>query len=142
MSSMIKNLRQKKEISIKIEYVETSTLNPNSYNPNKHNTTSFDLLIQSIRLFGFTQPIVVRKGTNEIIDGEHRWRAAAVLDYERIPVVFIELTDDEMKMATIIHNRARGTENAELIHEIEEKLKTKMDYDKIMLNNRGKKDEA
>jgi ParB/RepB/Spo0J family partition protein len=120
---------------IKVDYVPVTSLRPNLYNPNKHDTQSFDLLIQSIKLFGFTQPIVVRKETNEIIDGEHRWRVSAILEYEEIPVVFMELNEEEMKIATIIHNRARGSENTELITEIEKQLKTKIDYDKLMLKS-------
>ena len=99
-----------KQSILSIEYVPTLSLFPNEYNPNKHSVKSFNLLIKSVAIFGFTQPIVVRKGTNEIIDGEHRWRVASILELQEIPVTFIDLTDEEMRLATIIHNKARGTE--------------------------------
>jgi ParB family chromosome partitioning protein len=118
----VKGIKQR---NLEIEYVPLLSLQPNSYNPNLHNIQSFNLLIKSICLFGFTQPIVVRKGTNEIIDGEHRWRAASILDIEKIPVTFIELTDEEMRLATIMHNKARGKEDAELINKIDLFLKNK-----------------
>ena len=138
MSKYIDDLRDSNALNnLKIEYVNIDLLKPNSYNPNKHNVSSFDLLIQSVRLFGFTQPIVVRKGTNEIIDGEHRWRVASVLDLELVPVVFVELTDEKMRIATILHNRARGEENKELISEIEGYLdKQEIDFNKILLKDR------
>tara|TARA_Y100000310_G_scaffold149433_1_gene148772 strand:- start:516 stop:932 length:417 start_codon:yes stop_codon:yes gene_type:complete len=110
---------------LEIEYVPTLSLIPNSYNPNLHNMTSFNLLIKSICLFGFTQPIVVRNGTNEIIDGEHRWRVASVLEFEEVPVTFIDLSDEEMRLATIIHNKARGNEDQELIKRINKHLEKK-----------------
>jgi ParB/RepB/Spo0J family partition protein len=137
MSKYIKDLREgnHKDKKLKIEYVSPLILKPNTYNPNKHNVLSFDLLIQSIKLFGFTQPIVVRKGTNEIVDGEHRWRVSSILNYDEIPVIFLELNDNEMRIATIIHNRAKGMENSELINKIEKSLKDKIDFDKIMLKN-------
>lgn len=118
-------VKEIKNRNLEIKYVPLLSLNPNSYNPNKHDLQSFNLLIKSICLFGFTQPIVVRKGTNEIIDGEHRWRVASILDIENVPVTFIELTDEEMRLATIIHNKARGKEDKELLNKIDEFLKNK-----------------
>lgn len=121
---------------LKIEYVATLALKPNEYNPNVHSVKSFDLLIKSLSLFGFTQPIVARKGTNVIIDGEHRWRAASILDYEYVPVTFIELTDEEMRIATIIHNKARGHEDIELVTKIDSFLKARnIDLKTTLLSN-------
>jgi ParB/RepB/Spo0J family partition protein len=137
MSKYINDLRKDKiDKKIQIEYVSINKLIPNSYNPNKQDVTSFDLLIQSIKIFGFTQPIVVRKETNEIVDGEHRWRVASILDYDEVPIVYIELNDEEMRIATILHNRAKGVENDELVTKIKEHLKNKnINYDKIMLKD-------
>lgn len=119
-----------------IEYVKITDLVPNTYNPNRHETVSFDMLIKSISMFGFTQPIVARKVTNEIIDGEHRWRAAAVLEIMEVPVCFIELTDEEMRIATIMHNAARGSEDKELMNKISTSLKEKgIDLDKTLLKH-------
>jgi len=132
----LKEIKERK--NLEIEYVPLLSLNPNTYNPNRHSVQSFNLLIKSICLFGFTQPIVARKGTNEIIDGEHRWRVASILDIENIPVTFIELTDEEMRLATIIHNKARGTEDAELINKIDDFLKQKsVDMEKELLKNQN-----
>jgi len=108
---------------MKVEFVSIDNLKPNKYNPNKHETISFDLLIKSIKLFGFTQPIVVRRGTNVIIDGEHRWRVASVLNIKEVPVIYLDLDDNQMKIATIMHNRARGIEDKELIGMIRTDLK-------------------
>jgi ParB/RepB/Spo0J family partition protein len=104
---------------LRIQYVPTDMLAPNTYNPNLHDPDSFDMLIKSVGYFGFTQPIVVRQGSMEIIDGEHRWRVACVLDLDEVPVCIIPLTDDEMRIASIIHNRARGMEDGEMIDKIE-----------------------
>lgn len=108
-----------------IDYVPTHLIIPNDYNPNSHTARSFDLLIRSICLYGFTQPIVVNRKTMKIIDGENRWRVACVLNIEEVPVCFIELTDEDMKVATIIHNEARGKHNQSQIKAIENDLQTK-----------------
>lgn len=105
-----------------IKYMKTTDLVPNSYNPNQHNAETIDLLLNSIKCFGFTQPIVIRAGTNEIIDGEHRWRCAAILNIEYVPVYELKLTDEQMKLATIIHNRARGQEIPDAIESLEREI--------------------
>jgi ParB-like chromosome segregation protein Spo0J len=63
---------------------------------------------------GFTQPILVHGKTHMIIDGEHRWRAACQLGYKEVPVVFVDMTTEQMKISTLRHNRARGSEDIEL----------------------------
>ena len=105
-----------------IEYVPIRSINPNVYNPNVHNPVSFDLLTKSVSYFGFTQPIVVRRETMEIIDGENRWRVAAVLNMPKVPVCFVSMSDTEMRIATLIHNRARGRESTEAVEKIEGEL--------------------
>lgn len=61
-----------------------------------------------------TQPIVAQRATNEIVDGEHRWRAARHIGLEKVPVVFVDMTAEQMRISTLRHNRARGSEDVEL----------------------------
>jgi len=108
---------EKKNVSLKelrIEYVPINSIKPNDYNPNRQSEHDFELLIKSMEEDGFTQPIIVQKSTKMIVDGEHRWRAATVLGYTEIPVVFVEMTPEQMRIATLRHNRARGSEDLEL----------------------------
>lgn len=105
-----------------IEYVNTLDVFPNAYNPNVHNALSFDLLTTSLREFGFTQPIVVNRRNMEIVDGENRWRVACVLKMDQIPVCFVDMTDEQCRAATILHNRARGQELSAQIAEVEAAL--------------------
>lgn len=111
-----------KKNKIAIEYIDINDLLPNTYNPNVHEMKSFNQLIKSVAVFGFTQPIVVDRKTMQIIDGEHRWRVAAVLDIKKIPVVFLDLTPEQMRLATIIHNSARGKHSTEMLDEIYNKM--------------------
>lgn len=91
-----------------VEYVGVDSVFPNAYNPNRQSEHEFELLLLSIKEDGFTQPIVVLP-SGEIVDGEHRWRAARKLGHEQIPVVVVDMTLTEMRLATIRHNVARGT---------------------------------
>lgn len=139
---------EKKNIALrqlKIEYVKATAVTPNTYNPNRQSDHDFELLIRSMAEDGFTQPIIVQQATKEIVDGEHRWTGAIVLDYLRrnklpltaenildaktrrrevihpdleLPVVFVEMTPEQMRIATLRHNRARGSEDIELVSDV------------------------
>lgn len=99
---------------LKITYVKPESIKPNEYNPNRQDPHDYELLLKSMTEDGFTQPIIVQKKTNTIVDGEHRWKAAQELGYKEIPVVFVDMTPEQMKIATLRHNRARGEEDIEL----------------------------
>ena len=123
-----------------IEYVRIEDIMPNTYNPNTHVPDSFDLLIKSLDYFGFTQPIVVNKPTMEIVDGEHRFRAACVLGYRQVPVCFVEFDDVKLRYATIMHNMARGKNNEELTKKLYDELdKSGVNHEEVLLLNRKKK---
>lgn len=99
---------------LKVVYVDADKINPNKYNPNRQSEHEFELLLKSMREDGFTQPVIVQKANNEIVDGEHRWRAAQALGMTKIPVVFVDMSKEQMRIATLRHNRARGSEDVEL----------------------------
>lgn len=101
-----------------VEYVSVTELKPNSYNPNRQSERDFDLLIKSMTEDGFTQPIVALKGEKVIVDGEHRWRAAKKLGLDTVPVVFVDMTLEQMRISTLRHNRARGSEDTALSAEV------------------------
>jgi ParB-like chromosome segregation protein Spo0J len=119
---------------LQIEYVPLGSLHPNPYNPNRQNEHDFELLLRSMEEDGFTQPILAVRITQEhlddpvfsrfaigdqvIIDGEHRWQGAAKVGYTDIPVVFTDETPEQMRISTLRHNRARGSEDIELTAEI------------------------
>jgi len=100
-----------KELTIK--YVPTDSVRPNDYNPNRQSDHDFELLLRSIEEDGFTQPIIVTSD-NVIVDGEHRWRAGKTLGYKEVPVVHVKMTAEQARIATIRHNRARGSHDIEL----------------------------
>lgn len=99
---------------LKIQYVPIDSIHANSYNPNRQSTQQFDLLVESMRSEGFTQPIIVQEISKEIVDGYHRWEAAKILGHAKIPVVFVSLTMEQQLKATLQHNWARGNEDASL----------------------------
>lgn len=97
-----------------IQWVERERLHANDYNPNKVAPRELRLLKVSILEDGWTQPIVATEQW-EIVDGFHRWSISADPDVSALTgglVPVVQLTGvplDQQKMATIRHNRARGS---------------------------------
>jgi ParB/RepB/Spo0J family partition protein len=103
---------------LEVEYVPVESLSPNSYNPNRQTAEEFELLCLSMREDGFTQPVIAQRGTRTIVDGEHRWRAAQALGLQKVPVVFVDMEEAQRRIATLRHNRARGSEDVELTSQL------------------------
>ena len=97
-----------------VKWVRRSELKPNGYNPNRVAPPELRLLKISIIEDGWTQPIVINPDF-EIVDGFHRWTVAGDPEVSAItgglvPVVITKPRDqNQQMMATIRHNRARGT---------------------------------
>ena len=49
-----------------------------------------------------------------VVDGEHRWKASKVLGFKEVPCAVVNMTDAQMRIATLRHNRARGSEDFQL----------------------------
>ena len=61
----------------KVKWVKQENVKANEYNPNKVATPEMNLLYESVKLDGYTQPIVaydLGNGDYEIVDGFHRNR--------------------------------------------------------------------
>lgn len=122
-----------------VTYVAIGDIHPNNYNPNRQSDRDFELLCRSIEEDGFTQPILVQKETNIIVDGEHRWRACKALGKEQVPVIYVDFTQEQMMISTLRHNRARGNEDinmaADVLRSLENLGKLDMAADSLMLDD-------
>jgi len=116
-----------------VQWVPTSTIYANDYNPNSVAPPEMELLKKSILEDGFTQPIVsfaTEKGI-EVVDGFHRNRVSKEEKeitnrlFGYAPVVNInedKQNKNDRIASTIRHNRARGTHNVELMSTIVSEL--------------------
>lgn len=104
--------------ALDVQYITHDKIVPNTYNPNRQSEDEFELLKRSMTEDGFTQPIVCveheTKGMFRIVDGEHRWRCSKELGYAEIPIVVTPMSMEQARIATLRHNRARGSEDIEL----------------------------
>jgi ParB-like chromosome segregation protein Spo0J len=101
-----------------IEYVPIASIHPNSYNPNRQSEHEYELLRKSVEEDGFTQPVLVAEDGETIVDGEHRWRVMQDLGHAEIPIVKVPMGVAQAKIATLRHNRARGSEDIELATDV------------------------
>lgn len=105
-----------------IEYISADQLIPYGKNAKRHPAEQIARIAESIKQFGFRQPIVVGKD-NVVIIGHGRLLAAKRLNLESVPVVKVDdLTDEQVKMLRLADNSVAESEwNMDLlIEEIKE----------------------
>jgi ParB-like chromosome segregation protein Spo0J len=117
-----KNITQLDRLDI--VYVDADSIHPNEYNPNRQSEHDFELLCRSIEEDGFTQPIIVNQNSKEIVDGEHRWRACKALGMKKVGIVWTDMSPEQQRIATLRHNRARGSENINMASEVLKELQS------------------
>ena len=89
---------------MEINYVDTYTLVPYVKNAKEHPQEQVLKIADSITEFGFQQPIVVDKN-NVIIVGHGRLEAAKKLGMEQVPVLVVDLTDEQAKAYRLADNK-------------------------------------
>lgn len=90
---------------MQIKYLKTSSLKPYKKNAKKHDKKQVDNVAESIKQFGFVQPVVVDKNNNIII-GHCRLEAAKKLNLEEVPCVMVDdLTDEQVKKLRLLDNK-------------------------------------
>lgn len=93
-----------------IEYKKLKALTPYEKNTKKHDKTQIANVAESIRQYGFVQPIVVDKN-DVIVIGHCRYEAAKKLKLETVPCVCVdELTDEQVKALRIVDNKSNESE--------------------------------
>jgi hypothetical protein len=118
--------------------VPLEALQPNSWNPNRMDEFMFEKELASMRAFGFVDPITVREladGSFEILDGEHRWRAAQIVGMKMIPVWNLgNVPDPVAKQLTIVLNETRGRSDNEKLSALLTDLLTSESRTELMEN--------
>jgi hypothetical protein len=77
--------------------IEFATVDVNSIKAHPKNVRQGDIgaISESLKAHGQYRPIVVDRRTNQILAGNHTWRAAKSLGWSEIAVGFIETKDDD-----------------------------------------------
>ena len=96
--------------------IEVANISVNPYQPREiFNDEKFQELVNSVRVHGVLQPIVVRTKSNneyELVAGERRLRAAKAAGLSRIPAIIRELTNEQSLQVALVENIQREDINA------------------------------
>ena len=68
--------------NLQVQYIDPKELKPFTDNPRHHSERNIQDIQRSIKKFGFTNPILVRKEDNMIIAGHGRLQSAQELGVE------------------------------------------------------------
>lgn len=96
----------------KIVKIKLSDLTPYEGNARKHKEQDIDTIVESIKEFGFRDPIGVWGEKNTIVEGHGRYSAAKKLGLEEVPCIRLDdMTDEERRAYGLAHNKT--AENSE-----------------------------
>lgn len=85
--------------------MDINALKPYNNNPKKHDKKQIWQVANSIKRFGFIQPIVIDK-KNEIVIGHCRYEASKLLGLKEVPTISVEnLNDKEVKALRLADNK-------------------------------------
>lgn len=94
---------------LKIETAKVSDLVPYANNAKIHTDAQVDTICESIKEFGFNDPIGVwhnENGEAEIVEGHGRVLAAEKLGIKEVPIIALDRLSDEQRRAyTHVHNQ-------------------------------------
>ena len=95
---------------LRVEYREIASLKPCARNARTHSKKQIRQIAESIKEFGFTNPILI-DAEGEIIAGHGRVKAAALLGYEKVPTILLDHMTEAQRRAYVIADN-RLAENA------------------------------
>lgn len=93
-------------MTLKIEYVNKEDLKPYANNAKLHDAEQVEQIKESIREFGFNDPVAVWHD-NEIIEGHGRLLAVMEMDdIDTVPIIRLDdLTDEQRRAYMLVHNK-------------------------------------
>ncbi len=95
---------------MEVRNISVKDLIPYDRNTKKHDKTQINNVAESIKQYGFVQPIVIDKD-NVVVIGHCRLLAAKQLKMKEVPCVCVEdLTDEQVKALRIVDNKSNESE--------------------------------
>lgn len=95
---------------LNIKYKPIKELKPYKKNAKKHNKEQVEQIANSIKEFGFTQPVIIDKN-NEVVAGHGRILGAKKAGLKQVPTVCLEdLTEEQIKAYRLVDNKLNESE--------------------------------
>ena len=112
------------QTDLKIEWLPITDLTNFENNSKLHTKKQFEHIANSIRKFGFNDPLAIAGANNTVLEGNGRIEAAKLLGIETLPCVRLDhLNAEEQRAYVIAHNALcleTGFDEATLFAEIED----------------------
>ncbi|HAW2529895.1 TPA: ParB N-terminal domain-containing protein [Escherichia coli] len=125
-------------MALKIEYLPVGKLLRYAKNSRTHSDEQVEQLVNSIREFGFTNPVLIDE-KNELIAGHGRLAAAEILEMDKVPAIRLSnLSEKQKKAYRIADNKLAlnaGWDMQLLAEEVKELMDDDFDIDLLGLND-------
>ena len=125
-------------MALKIEYLPVGKLLRYAKNSRTHSDEQVEQLVNSIREFGFTNPVLIDE-KNELIAGHGRLAAAEILEMDKVPAIRLSnLSEKQKKAYRIADNKLAlnaGWDMQLLAEEVKELTDDDFDIDLLGFND-------
>lgn len=103
---MSKLIRRRTQAGALVRRADVDSLIPDESNPRKADPARLGLLRLSIAKLGFIQPVFADAKTGMLLSGHQRTTVAKQLGKKTMPVVYMDVRDDEIRGSNVLFNRA------------------------------------
>jgi len=104
-------------------------------NPNEMDDKTFNRLVQEITEVGFVEPLQIAPGEGgkfTIVGGEHRYNAAIVLGWEKVPcIIKMDWNSDVVELINVRLNVLRGKLNPEKFKTLYDKVAERYGHEQL-----------
>lgn len=95
---------------LNIKYININKLKPYKKNAKKHNKTQIEQIANSIKQFGFTQPVIIDEN-NVVVAGHGRILGAKQAGLKQVPTVMLsDLTEEQIKAYRLVDNKTNESD--------------------------------
>ena len=115
--------------ALEITHLPVRDLRPDPANPRRISDEELESLTRSIREFGLIDPIIARREDKVVIGGHQRLIAARKLGLKQVPVVLVDISEEQAHVLNLALNRISGTWDQELLARLLGELKDLPDVD-------------
>lgn len=112
-----------------VQQVPIDVLRPDPANPRRIPDDELDSLTRSMRTYGLVQPIVARKEDKTVVGGHQRLVAARRLGLDEVPVIYVDLSEEDAHLLNLALNRISGDWDEQLLARLLADLKADIDLD-------------
>jgi len=124
---------------MKIEQVPIKELKPSAYNPRRWDDKIISDMTESIKRFGFCDPILVNcapERKNIVIGGHLRLKVATLLHFTEVPVVYLNIPEIEREQELNLRlNKNLGNWDEELLKALDTSMLMDVGFTPDDLNN-------